>query len=67
MTKVITFGNFKDGVGKTANSTMAALELSNRNLKTLLVDLDPQVNVTNIYLKSKANLTDNVGQLKKQL
>ena len=44
MTQVITFGNFKGGVGKTSNSTMVALELSNRDFKTLLVDLDPQGN-----------------------
>ncbi|MCT6891238.1 MAG: AAA family ATPase [Lactobacillus sp.] len=67
MTQVITFGNFKGGVGKTANSTMVALELSNRNLKTLLIDLDPQGNATNIYLKTKANLTDDVGHFKKTI
>lgn len=67
MTQVITFGNFKGGVGKTANSTMVALELSNRDFKTLLIDLDPQGNATNIYLKTKANLTDNVGHFKKTL
>ena len=67
MTQVITFGNFKGGVGKTANSTMVALELSNRDFKTLLIDLDPQGNATNIYLKTKANLTDTVGHFKKTL
>ncbi len=33
MTQVITFGNFKGGVGKTSNSTMVALELSNRDFR----------------------------------
>ena len=56
MTQVITFGNFKGGVGKTSNSTMVALELSNRDFKTLLVDLDPQGNATNLYLKTKLNM-----------
>ena len=58
MTQVITFGNFKGGVGKTSNSTMVALELSNRDFKTLLVDLDPQGNATNLYLKTKLNISN---------
>lgn len=28
MTKIITFGNFKGGVGKTTNATQVAYELS---------------------------------------
>ncbi|WP_363472123.1 AAA family ATPase [Companilactobacillus musae] len=67
MAQVITFGNFKGGVGKTSNSTMVALELSNRKYKTLLVDLDPQGNATNIYLKTKSNLVNNVGHFDKTL
>lgn len=67
MTQVITFGNFKGGVGKTSNSTMVALELSQRSFKTLLVDLDPQGNATNIYLKTKANLENNFGHFEKTL
>ena len=64
MTQVITFGNFKGGVGKTSNSTMVALELSNRDFKTLLVDLDPQGNATNLYLKTKIiNIKDNLDLL----
>ena len=39
---------------------MVALELSKRNFKTLLVDLDPQGNATTLYLKTKANLTDQM-------
>lgn len=46
MVKVITTGNFKGGMGKTTNATMIAYELSKRNIKTLLVDLDPQANAT---------------------
>ena len=67
MTQVITFGNFKGGVGKTSNSTMVALELSKRNFKTLLVDLDPQGNATTLYLKTKANLTDQMVTFDKSL
>lgn len=67
MTQVITFGNFKGGVGKTSNSTMVALELSNRGYQTLLVDLDPQGNATNLYLKTKLNISNEVGHFKKTL
>ncbi|MCS8588020.1 ParA family protein [Leuconostoc citreum] len=67
MTQIITFGNFKGGVGKTSNSTMVALELSKRNFKTLLVDLDPQGNATTLYLKTKANLTDQMVTFDKSL
>lgn len=31
--KILTFGNFKGGTGKTTNSTMIGFELSNRNKK----------------------------------
>ena len=54
--KVLTFGNFKGGTGKTTNSTMIGFELSNRGQKVLLLDLDPQGNATNLYLKTKAVL-----------
>lgn len=67
MAQVITLGNFKGGVGKTANSTMIALELSKKGYKTLLVDLDPQGNATNIYLKTRANLTNNIVHFKTTL
>lgn len=62
MTKIITFGNFKDGVGKTINATQVAYDLSKRGENTLLLDLDPQANATNIMLKTKANLTDEIDQ-----
>ena len=54
--KILTFGNFKGGTGKTTNSTMIGFELSKRNKKVLLLDLDPQGNATNLYLKTKTTL-----------
>ena len=57
MTQIITFGNFKGGVGKTTNAIQVAFELSKRNLKTMLIDLDPQANATNIFIKTKDNLS----------
>lgn len=67
MTKIITFGNFKGGVGKTTNATQVAYELSKRGANTLLLDLDPQANATNIMLKTKVNLTDKIDQFDSSL
>ena len=38
MTKVITFGNFKGGVGKTMTIFMTALDLSKDGRKVLFID-----------------------------
>ncbi|MBC1318521.1 ParA family protein [Listeria booriae] len=48
MTKVITTGNFKGGVGKTTNAVMISYELSNMGKKVLMVDFDPQANTTDL-------------------
>ncbi|MGL9942410.1 MULTISPECIES: ParA family protein [Enterococcus] len=48
MVKKIVFGNFKGGVGKTTNSVMIAYELAKKGHKTLLCDLDPQANSTQL-------------------
>jgi chromosome partitioning protein len=43
---VVSFVNLKGGVGKTALSVNFAAYCGKQNLKTLLVDLDPQTNAT---------------------
>lgn len=53
MTKVITFGNFKGGTGKTTNSCMISYQLSKMGYKVLLADLDPQANATSLLLKTR--------------
>lgn len=53
LSKVITFGNFKGGTGKTTNSCMIGNELANRGFKTLVVDMDPQANASSMYLLTK--------------
>lgn len=58
--QVITFGNFKGGTGKTSNSTLSGIEFARRGYKTLLLDLDPQANATNLYLKTKENVDKKV-------
>jgi len=52
MCKVITTGNFKGGVGKTTNAVMLAYTFANRGKKTLLVDLDPQANATDLLFNT---------------
>lgn len=65
--KVLTFSNFKGGTGKTTNSTMTGIELARRGYKTLLIDLDPQGNATNLYLKTKENVDGGVVVFDKTL
>lgn len=67
MTQIITFGNFKGGVGKTTNSTMVAFELNTRGLKTLLIDLDPQGNASNLFLKTKYNIEGTITSVQNSL
>ena len=67
MAKVITYGNFKGGTGKTTNSAMMAYMLSKLGYKTLLADLDPQANATSLYLHTKQRITNNIVTFDKTL
>lgn len=67
MAKVITFGNFKGGTGKTTNSAMMAYMLSKLGYKTLLADLDPQANATSLYLHTKQRITNDIVTFEKTL
>ena len=42
MTKIITIANRKGGAGKSTCAAHFALEATNRGLKVILMDLDPQ-------------------------
>ncbi|WP_230213022.1 IS200/IS605 family transposase [Limosilactobacillus reuteri] len=47
-----TLGNMKGGVGKTTNSVMTAYQLARQGYKTLVCDLDPQANATQLLSRT---------------
>ncbi len=49
--KVVSIINYKGGVGKTTITANIGSELAHRGLKVLLIDLDPQTNLTFSFIK----------------
>ena len=57
MTKIIAVSNFKGGVGKTTSTLNIGAALANLGKRVLLIDLDPQFNLTRcLGVKSKENI-----------
>ncbi|MEK5394058.1 ParA family protein [Margalitia sp. FSL K6-0131] len=52
MAKVINVANFKGGVGKTTTTVLTSYILAKKGYKTLVVDLDPQANATDMLLRT---------------
>ena len=48
--RIITFFNNKGGVGKTTTVYHVAWMLSEMGIKTVAIDLDPQSNLTSMFL-----------------
>lgn len=52
--KVLSFLNFKGGVGKTSTTALTAYSLAKQGYKILTIDFDPQANLTALFLKTKS-------------
>lgn len=52
MARVINIANFKGGVGKTTTTVLTGYLLARRGFKTLVLDLDPQANATDMLLRT---------------
>ena len=50
MTRIISLINNKGGVGKTTSCLNIGVALSRLNKKVLLVDIDPQGNLTDAFI-----------------
>lgn len=51
--KIITVGNLKGGTGKTTSTVNLAYSMSLLSRKVLVIDADPQTNLTPFFYESK--------------
>lgn len=63
MSQVISLINEKGGVGKSTSSITIAQILAISGYKTLLIDLDPQMNTTKMFGLSEGNEDENYEQM----
>lgn len=63
--KVLSIANFKGGCGKTTSAYYLAKLMSLRRVKTLVIDLDPQHNLTDMFTPNSvgATIADVLGGL----
>lgn len=53
--RVIIIGNMKGGVGKTTTTKNLASTIAHRGQRVLIIDLDPQTNLTQQFVRIKPN------------
>lgn len=56
MAKIITVNLFKGGVGKSTLTQLISIQLAKMGFKTLIIDVDPQANLTKKILRSFPDL-----------
>lgn len=56
---VLSFANFKGGVGKTSTTALVVWSLAKMGHKVCMIDFDPQANLTALMIKTYANLHDD--------
>lgn len=64
MTSTYTFFNHAGGVGKTSSARDFGYELAHRGQQVLLVDFDPQGNLTSFLGADKWNLDSSSGSVR---
>jgi len=57
--KVLSFLNFKGGVGKTSTTALTGYNLAKLGYKVLTIDFDPQANLTSLFLKTESIKTND--------
>lgn len=63
----MSFCNQKGGVGKTSTTALVSYNLSKLGYKTLVIDFDPQANITQLFLKTKTRGQSAVATINKSL
>lgn len=64
---VLSFLNFKGGVGKTSATALVSYNLAKMGKKCLVIDFDPQANITALFLKTKYQNKDKVATIESSL